>query len=447
MGDSVWPLPSYSAIIIIGDSMASDVSGNSNRFIIFSTFFTARAYYPVLAILFLDLGLKLEQFVLLNLIWAITIFAAEVPSGALADTMGRRKLLITASALMTLEMLCLLLAPRNGGALLLTFCVINRIASGLSEACASGANEALAYDSLAEKQRAQAWDALLARAMRWRSIGFVVAMIIGGLLYDPKAINYLLPESLALSVDIAHRLPIIIVLAQALICLWITWRMVEPERLQSASTIKQTIKLTLVTARWVFNQPILVVAITIGVAIDSIVRNFATLDSRYYRLIEIPEWSYGFIGASIGAIGIVVPTIAKHVAQQFGLLTNLSLIAICAFLGLSAIAPAWPFIGVLPVMFLMSMMGFLEFSLSRVLHQQANSAQRATVLSVKGLVFNLGYGLFSLGFAGLLANLPDEPSGSALRGALTWQLPYFAVIMIGLFMWGKVYLARNTATS
>ena len=137
--------------------MGQDLSNNPNRYIIFSVFFTARAYYPVLAILFIDLGLTLNQFVLLNFIWAVTIFLFEVPSGALADTIGRRKLLITASVLMVIEMLCLLLAPRNGGMILFSLCVINRICSGLSEACASGADEALAYDSLAKDGRADAW--------------------------------------------------------------------------------------------------------------------------------------------------------------------------------------------------------------------------------------------------------------------------------------------------
>ena len=131
----------------------NQISGNAHRFIIFSVFFTARAYYPVLAILFIDLGLTLDQFVLLNLIWAATIFLFEVPSGALADTVGRRTLLIAASSLMVIEMLCLLLAPRDGGTLLFTLCIINRICSGLSEACASGADEALAYDSLPAENR------------------------------------------------------------------------------------------------------------------------------------------------------------------------------------------------------------------------------------------------------------------------------------------------------
>ena len=82
----------------------TDLTGNPRRFVLFTVFYNARAYYPVLAILFLDLGLTLDQFVLLNLIWAATIFLFEVPSGALADTIGRKKLLVTAAVLMVVEM-------------------------------------------------------------------------------------------------------------------------------------------------------------------------------------------------------------------------------------------------------------------------------------------------------------------------------------------------------
>ena len=67
-------------------------------------FFNARFYYPVFTVLFLDFGLTLEQFALLNVVWAGTIVVLEVPSGALADTLGRRKLLVSAGVLMVVEM-------------------------------------------------------------------------------------------------------------------------------------------------------------------------------------------------------------------------------------------------------------------------------------------------------------------------------------------------------
>ena len=81
----------------------------------------------------------------------------------------------------------------------------------------------------------------------------------------------------------------------------------------------------------------------------------------------------------------------------------------------------------------MTMMGYLGFTVSRALHAEADSAKRATALSVKGLAFNLGYGLFSLGFSRLLAHFPDQPAGAALRSGLFWQVPAFAAATLLLF--------------
>lgn len=422
--------------------ISTDLSGNPRRFVAFSVFYNARAYYPVLAILFLDLGLTLDQYVLLNLIWAATIFLFEVPSGALADVIGRKKLLVMAAGLMVLEMLCLLFAPRGGGLLLLGVCILNRVCSGLSEACASGADEALAYDSLPAVNRADAWDRLFAKTMRWRSGGMVIAMILGGLIYQPGPLNWLLPVEYQISLDTAHRLPVAFVLCQSFVCLFTALRMVEPPRPTAEDTgvvsaLRRAMKLTLETALWVFRNPKTWVVIVVGLSIDSFVRNIATLTSSYYRLIELPEWSYGFIGACISLLGWFVPSLARRLNARCGTLMSLEITAVAALLGLAALVPAWRGLGLLPVMFLMPILGFLGFTISRALHRETDSSKRATVLSVKGLVFNLGYGIFSLGFARLFASFPDQPPGFALRHALLWQVPSFAVLMLLLLTWAR----------
>ena len=81
---------------------------NRKRFIAFRVLFNARYYYPVLAVLFLDLGLSATEYTLLNFVWAIVIVVAEVPSGALADRVGRRPLIIAAAMCMVLEMTVLI---------------------------------------------------------------------------------------------------------------------------------------------------------------------------------------------------------------------------------------------------------------------------------------------------------------------------------------------------
>ena len=58
---------------------AASVERNPMRYVWFTTLYNARAYYPILAILFIDLGLTLDQYVLLNFVWAASIFLFEVP--------------------------------------------------------------------------------------------------------------------------------------------------------------------------------------------------------------------------------------------------------------------------------------------------------------------------------------------------------------------------------
>lgn len=427
---------------------SDQIRKNPGRYVWFTTLYNARAYYPVLAILFLDLGLTLDQYVMLNLVWGATIFLFEVPSGALADTLGRKALLVTASLLMVVEMSCLLFAPKDGGWLLFWLCVANRFLSGLSEAAASGADEALAYDSLPEGEREQAWDDVLAKAMRYRAVGFVIAMIFGGFLYDPSMVNRILPEGMVIDATLAHRLPVALVLVQALCCLAITLRMIEPKKTHVDGTWKacrKAIALTVETAKWVFTHRATCTVVIIGLSIDAVVRNFATITSSYYRLIGLPVWVYGFLGALIGLVGFAVPSIAARLNKRFGTLANLGFAAILALVGLFGIMPSNSLWCLIPAMLLMMTMGFLSFTVSRSLNREVDSSRRATVLSVKGLAFNLAYGGFSLGFSRMLASYPGSSGDAALRNALLWQIPFFAIVTGGLLLWGKWQMGKVRA--
>lgn len=410
---------------------------NARLFVYFRVLYNARAYYPILAVFFTDLGLTLDQFVMLNFIWAAAIFLLEVPSGALADTIGRKRLLVFASAAMVAEMSLLLLAPKNGGGWLLGFCALNRVLSGASEAAASGADEALVYDSLPEEGRASAWEDVLGATMRWQSVGFLIAMSCGGLLYDPAWIQRLLPAIPVIPVDLAHRLPVAVVLLQALSCLVITLRMRETRCAPPASfgkTCRSALRLTLGTAKRAFTTRSIALVLGGGVLVDSVVRNFATLTSEYYRLIHIPDRWFGFIGSLVAVVNWFVPAVAKRVNQCASPLGALTLAALAAIVGFAALAPAWTGIGWLPTILLMGVLGFVSYTLSAFLNQHADAGDRATLLSVKGLVFNLGYGLWSMLFSLVVAGFREHHGDAAFQHALRWQPVWFAAIAIPYFL-------------
>ena len=406
----------------------------------FTILYNARAYYPVFAILFLDLGLSREQFLTFNAIWAGTIFLLEVPSGALADTIGRKKLLLAAAVMMMLEMALLLFAPQNGGWTLLLMVFANRLLSGASEASASGADQALAYDTLQEKGEEGQWDHVLATVMTFRSVAFFTAMILGALLYDPSILSKAIPSLAQLDKSFTMRLPLALVLLQGIACFTLALRMRDlgDTRAQDPS-FKKAFSTTLSAGKWIFTTPLALMVVLGGVLADSFVRNFATLVSSYYRFIEIPEWLFGFLGACFALVGIFTPKIAKKLSHKLTPRAHLLVIITWALGSLILLGQAWPNWGVAPVVMAIAVLSWTDFLTSRELNRLADSSQRATILSVKGLIFNLGYGLASLGFASTVAGFKRQEisEAQAFQNTLLWQPSVLAILLIAFVFWSR----------
>ncbi|SHJ17820.1 Major Facilitator Superfamily protein [Malonomonas rubra DSM 5091] len=395
---------------------------NVRLFIIFRVLFNCRFYYPIFSILFLDFGLTLSQFAILNAVWAATIVLCEVPSGALADTIGRRNLLVFAGSLMVIEIGLWSFVPADNLTLLFWVFVLNRILSGMAEAAASGADEALAYDSMKAAGLAKHWPHVLERQGQFQAAGFVIAMTLGGVLYDPALLEKIagtLGSSLEFSRDSTLRLPIYLTLATAICTLLTTLKMREVQIDEGvAATEKSTtgaaFRLVWQAGCWIFRTPFVLGLILFGLLYDSVVRMLLTMASQYYRIIGIPEGMLGILGSALSLFGFVMPGLARRLSEKHTPLTNLLFTAALIFLGLIGMCFVWPWVGIVPALLLFSSMFLIGFFLSHYLNEATSSEQRATVLSFKGLFLNLGYGLIGFFYALLLANL---------RGSLSDQLP------------------------
>jgi len=424
---------------------------NVRLFVLFRLFFNARFYYPVFTILFLDFGLSLEQFALLNAAWAASIVLLEVPSGALADTIGRRNLLVSAAVLMVIEMLLLCFAPRGRPGLLFTVFLLNRLLSGAAEAAASGADEALAYDSLPEKHRDSAWGQVLEVQIRVQSIGYIVAMTIGAAVYDPQLMQRLtawLGLETSWSQDVTLRLPLFLTLVMALCALASTLQMKElrstceesPETDRCAVSIITAFRLTLRAGIWILRTPFALAVILAGLCFDHVIRMVITLGSQYYRIIDLPEASFGLIGSGMALLGLIVPKLARHLARERRPAFNYWVMVLVSLVGLVGIARCMPIAGLLPMALLVSVMYMARFFQSHYLNRVTSSDRRATVLSFKGLSFNLAYGLIGIAYSMLVALLrhriaanPTATPGTGLENAvfvesLGWFPWYFLAV-------------------
>jgi hypothetical protein len=183
-----------------------------------------------------------------------------------------------------------------------------------------------------------------------------------------------------------------------------------------------------------------------GLALDSIIRLFLTLSSSYFRLISLPEVTYGFFGATIGLLGLVVSPIARQMVNANSLAKNyivLALVTIGALIGIAWRWQLWGVLFILPVSAVIIAVGFMA---SYYLNALADSGQRATVLSFKGLAFNLGYGFISLLFALLLQAFRDGAHPEqALAQGLCFLPPWliFTLIVLGIAFWRRRAVLRK----
>jgi len=440
---------------------------NIRYFIAFRLFFNSRFYYPVFAILFLDFGLTLERFAILNTIWAATIVIMEVPSGALADVFGRVKLLRISGWLMVLEMALLCFAPTGNIEILFIIFIFNRICSGAAEAAASGADESLAYETLLKYSAQGQWSKVLARQMRVTAIGSMVAMILGAALYDPAVVqrlSNLLGMHVTITQDISLRIPLILTLFFAFGTLISTYRMEETSTNLACQTgslkiccqsIASSFKVIYKAGFWIWRQPFASVIILSGLVFDHVTRIVITLGSQYFRLIKIPEATFGVIGAAMAGVGICVASLAENLAERRSPMFNCCIIGGLTLFGLIGVSVFFPWVGLVPVLALTVALALVHFILSNYLNRITDSHQRATVLSFKGLAFNLAYGLGGMLFAILLAHLRSSFTAvhldwydsaieaSVFKSAVGWFPFYFLVLMIALVIFARCRM-RNT---
>jgi hypothetical protein len=119
------------------------------------------------------------------------------------------------------------------------------------------------------------------------------------------------------------------------------------------------------------------------------------------------------------------------------------------FIGLIGMTFFWPIIGLAPMIVLTAVMYLQNFFQSHYLNRITSSHQRATVLSFKGLSFNLAYGVIGVLYSLLLAQLRFQIGAAqpGLMGAqlenlvfiksIAWFPGYFLLTMLAVLVFAR----------
>jgi hypothetical protein len=216
------------------------------------------------------------------------------------------------------------------------------------------------------------------------------------------------------------KLPILLTFLSAVVVFCMSLRMKETPSGTERSvgeTLSQSWRQTGAAARWIWATPLPFGIILAAMVLDSVVRQFLTLASEYWNVIDLPIASYGLIGSGMALMGLFVPRVARILAEKSTPLKNFLLTSSAVLIGLIGLGFAIPIWGIVPAVFLYASIQLTGFFVSRYLNEAAPSEQRATVLSFRGLSTNFSYGAVSLMYSGLIVWIKAQQSGEIVGTA------------------------------
>jgi len=340
---------------------------NIPRMYVFQALISFQLWTPVWVVFLQERGLTLGQLGLLDAIAWLLIAAAEVPTGVVADTRGRKTSLLVGAAFHGIGVFGLL------SEVLSPVFLIGYFMWGLSMTFWSGANDALVYDSL----RADGLEATFVRVdARWALVAQASGMAAG------------LGGSLVAAIDL--RLAFIITAAACLLAIGVGLTLREPPRFTEDSgqpgyraNLRRGVHIAVARPR-----------VRYLVLLGAVVLLFPMLLSismfqPYAREVGIPVWALGLVflgmrGASMLG-SLLAPIAAARVRRERLLVAGPLLMAgLLGLLGLLASRPA-----VLLLAAIMVVTYTVRPTLSAMLNDSIPSEQRATIISLQSLLFTL----------------------------------------------------------
>ena len=133
--------------------------------------------YALYGVLFADHGLSTAQISLLLALWSVTAFVLEVPSGAWADTVSRRALLVLSCLLQAACFALWMLAPSFLGF------ALGFVIWGVASSLESGTFEALIYDDLVARGEPSAYASTIGWARGAQETTVLVAILVAAPLF------------------------------------------------------------------------------------------------------------------------------------------------------------------------------------------------------------------------------------------------------------------------
>lgn len=328
---------------------------------------------------------------------------AEIPSGAIADLLGKRKSLITAMLM-------------NGvGTMFMAFAqgfwhlAIGFIIAQTGWALYSGAAEALAYDSLVDVKEEKSYDEVISASSAINRIVATVTILLGGLLYSWNFRATHLAWSLA-----------------CFLAVFIAWKLTEPkmdtEKFSFTNYLNQLVDGT----KALFNKKLkFFIFVILALLGGDFMFNWGLVKPAAGEMFGFMAESQAILFAFFTAISAVLVSFMPQIRKIFS--DKKGLFLLTAIMGFGFLFSSLPlgYAGIFPMLMISLAGGFAYPWISVVVNREIESKHRATALSAVALLTKIPYVMLAV-----IAGKMIEQQ----------QLPRFMFI-VGIFIMMSVVLS------
>ena len=362
-------------------------------------------YMPFMIPFYQDNGLDLTQISILKAIYSISIVVLEIPSGYLADILGRKKTLIIGSLLGFFGFFTYSISYGFIGFL------IAEVILGFGQSLISGADSAMLFDTLDEMKRKDEYVKFEGRITSIGNLAETIAGIIGGLL-----------------VGISLRFPYIVQTGVAFIAVPASLMLYEPLRNTkmlnvSFKHILNIVKFSLYDnkeLRWNILHSSIIGAATL---------TMATLIVQPYLLqIKLPLFYFGIIWPALNLTVAAIALYAYKIEKKLDKSKSLIIITLFIPLGYIALSQVVAFWGIAILFIFYIIRGFATPVLKDYINQLTDSNVRATVLSVRNFVIRIFFAIIGP-FIGWYTDLVSLQGATLIAGLIFLVLAGISLIM------------------
>jgi MFS family permease len=326
-----------------------------------------RFFIPVIALFYVASQVPLEQFAIIMGVFSLSILLLEVPSGVIADLLGKKRTLLLSRGLYLVEIV--LLATQSGFWPLL----IAKIISGVGVSLSSGTDSSLLFDTLKKLKRTSEHKKISGKKQMYAQFSQAFTFIIGAYLFT-----------------VHPKLPAYLSLIPLLVGFILTFYLKEPYPPKSTLTFSSSCAHLKKGVNLFFKNQTLLFLVLFGFPLAFVIEMSLSFSSSFLEQILIPVSLIGvvaFVGSFLMGVG---SKYAYALDRFFGSKKTFLFLALALFVCMVFQALSLLYIGVIFYIAIMFLAGIKGVLINHQAQEKVTQKHRSTMISIMNLCNNAG---------------------------------------------------------